>query len=559
MKIQLYLLPVLLWMFVLLVSCNHSVDGVDELLKQAEACMEVKPDSALSLLQNIPHTDKLQGHQQAAYALLLTQAQDKNYLDSLQSDSLIGLAVNYYKNREDKSKAGMAYYYYARVLVANDKSEEAMQAYLKALMLLKGTKEYKLQGLLEEKIGRLNYDQRMFEASIQNYKKTIDYYQLCQDTMGMVYACRNLAQGYMSVERSDSARWWVNEGFRLLQDTTHRVRSSFFQTLGILARKDKDYASAISYFNKAISSGANTSSQYLYYMSLGRAYLSVGQLAEAEQCFGKVLESSKIYTQAGASNYLSELEKARGNYEKALFHKEQSDSLLQIVHNEGLQRQILTLQKKYDNEMLKMENEQIKLEKKNVLYLSLLAVTLLIILLFYVRNRYKKRFLSNIDIIRKNESEIEKYATYLSELKQQSEEEQFAKKNKIADLNRKIVLLSTENKELRENTCIKAAYVLEQLNKCNLLVQRMTNDEKKCLFDFLDMIFANFITRLTTDYALTKNDLILAALLKMGFSNAQLMFVFDCERNSVYRMKLRLKEHLCIDKEKSLEEFILFY
>ena len=122
-----------------------------------------------------------------------------------------------------------------------------------------------------------------------------------------------------------------------------------------------------------------------------------------------------------------------------------------------------------------------------------------------------------------------------------------------------VILLTAENKELRENTCIKASCVLEQLNKGELIVQRMTLEEKRNLFDFMDLIFANFISRLNSNYTLTKTDLILATLLKVGFTTNQLMFVFDCERNSVYRMKLRLKEHLCIDKEKSLEEFILFF
>ena len=110
-------------------------------------------------------------------------------------------------------------------------------------------------------------------------------------------------------------------------------------------------------------------------------------------------------------------------------------------------------------------------------------------------------------------------------------------------------------------SCLSAYcdHVLEQLNKGELIVQRMTLEEKRNLFDFMDLIFANFISRLNSNYTLTKTDLILATLLKVGFTTNQLMFVFDCERNSVYRMKLRLKEHLCIDKEESLEEFILFF
>lgn len=559
MRKHLYLIPVLSCLLGLLWACTPSADKADVLLVHAGECMEAYPDSALYLLQQIPYPDKLHGRQQADYAFLLTQARDKNYLDSLQSDSLIKIAIDYYEDHNDKVKARKASFYYGTMLSYQDKSMEAMNAYLNAQILLEGTQEYKLQGLLEENIGMLNYNQRMYDASILNFRKTVDYYKLAGDTLGVVYGYRNLARGYMMKASNDTARRYVDEGLKLLPDTTHRVRSSLFQILGIMAEKEKDYEAAIGFFWKALSSDSNTFSQYHYYISLGKAYLSMGNLDEAERCFKKVVKSSKRYTQAGAYNYLSGLEKARKNYKDALFYKEQSDSLLEIVHNEDLRKQILILQKKYDNEKLRMENEQIKLEKESQFYLILLITILMVIAIVIIRTKYRRRFQRNIDTIRKNQEEIEEYAFRIGEYKQKSEEEQLAKKKKIADLNGKIILLTAENKELRENTCIKASCVLEQLNKGELIVQRMTLEEKRNLFDFMDLIFANFISRLNSNYTLTKTDLILATLLKVGFTTNQLMFVFDCERNSVYRMKLRLKEHLCIDKEKSLEEFILFF
>lgn len=559
MRKHLYLIPVLSCLLGLLWACTPSADKADVLLVHAGECMEAYPDSALYLLQQIPHPDKLHGRQQADYAFLLTQARDKNYLDSLQSDSLIKIAINYYENHNDKVKAGKASFYYGNVLSYQDKNTEAMNAYLNAQILLEGTQEHKLQGLLEENIGMLNYNQRMYDASILNFKKTVDYYKLAGDTLGVVYGYRNLARGYMMKASNDTARWYVDEGLKLLPDTTHRVRSSLFQILGIMAEKEKDYEAAVGFFWKALSSDSNTLSQYHYYISLGKAYLSMGNLDEAERCFKKVVKSSKRYTRAGAYNYLSRLEETRKNYKDALFYKEQSDSLLEIVHNEDLRKQMLTLQKKYDNEKLRMENEQIKLEKKSQFYLILLITILMVISIIIIRTKYRRRFQRNIDTIRKNQKEIEEYAFRIDEYKQKSEEEQLAKKKKIADLNGKIILLTAENKELRENTCIKASCVLEQLNKGELIVQRMTLEERRNLFDFMDLIFANFISRLNSNYTMTKTDLILATLLKVGFTTNQLMFVFDCERNSVYRMKLRLKEHLYIDKEKSLEEFILFF
>lgn len=48
-----------------------------------------------------------------------------------------------------------------------------MAAYLSAQALLAESSEYKLQGLLAEDIGMLNYGQRMYDASILNFKRQL--------------------------------------------------------------------------------------------------------------------------------------------------------------------------------------------------------------------------------------------------------------------------------------------------------------------------------------------------------------------------------------------------
>ena len=45
---------------------------------RVERYMDVYSDSALLLLEQIPHPEKLRGKQRADYVLLLTQARDKN-------------------------------------------------------------------------------------------------------------------------------------------------------------------------------------------------------------------------------------------------------------------------------------------------------------------------------------------------------------------------------------------------------------------------------------------------------------------------------------------------
>ena len=60
-------------------ACQQKGSG-DLLLSTADSLMSTRPDSALYLLENICLSEIKTPAQNAKYALLLTQAQDKNYI-----------------------------------------------------------------------------------------------------------------------------------------------------------------------------------------------------------------------------------------------------------------------------------------------------------------------------------------------------------------------------------------------------------------------------------------------------------------------------------------------
>ncbi|RGX81194.1 hypothetical protein DXA68_00735 [Bacteroides stercorirosoris] len=539
-------------------SCTQTNINVN-LLKQAEDCVESYPDSALHLLHLLEHPERLHGKEGADYALLLTQALDKNYLDSLQSDSLIKIAVEYYRGSDDKVKRGKACYYYGKTMAVKRKVSDAMEAYLEALAVLKETTEYKLQGLLSEHIGYLNLGQGMPEQSIDNYRQSIYYYELAGDKIGEVYGCRNIARGYLAEQNNDSARWYANKGLSLLPDTVIQVKSSLLQVLGLIAKSEEQYSQAIDYFVSAIRSNVNMNDGLRYYLSLGSTYMDIGKFVWAEKCFRHCMDAKDVFISSGAYNYLYLLKKEEYSYKEALLYKEKSDSILEVVSNDKLRNQLLALQKKYEADKLIMENRQIKLEKENQTYLYLFIVLFISGLGFYVIKKYKKKNIRNIEALRKNEKTIEEYIYKIARLEQKEEREQEAKKETIGKLNRKILDLTLENKRIRDTSNVEALFVLGELKQGKLVVERMTASERQSIFDFLDLVYANFITRIKSDFDVTKGELLLAALIKLGFSTKQLVVVFDCEVKSIYKNKQRLKSHLGLDKDDSLEQMIAFY
>ena len=151
-------------------------------------------------------------------------------------------------------------------------------------------------------------------------------------------------------------------------------------------------------------------------------------------------------------------------------------------------------------------------------------------------------FRKNMQVIKENECMIKRYVYELDVLKQKAGETAETNREKVGKLNQKILLLESENKKIRENVCVNGVYLLDQLKKEKLIVKNMTKQEKEQLLEYMDLIYGNLISRLKKDFKLTSGNLILIALLKVGFTTTELMFTFDCEMNSIFTKKRRLRE-----------------
>lgn len=107
-----HILSILLFAALLAVaSCSRTDDAR---LAVAERQMAEHPDSALQMLRQIDATS-LNRHNTALYALLLTQALDKNDV-AVNNDSSIRIAVDYYSRYNDNDKKLRSFYYWEKRL-----------------------------------------------------------------------------------------------------------------------------------------------------------------------------------------------------------------------------------------------------------------------------------------------------------------------------------------------------------------------------------------------------------------------------------------------------------
>ena len=137
-------------------------------LDEAEALLQNKPDSALTILKQL----RQEGSQaeQARYALLYSEALDKNHI-KVTDDSLIRQAWSHYRHySKDLRHQCKTLCYWGRIKLRAGDKPGALRLFLKIEEKLKDTNEPYYTGLLYGQIGEVYYEQ-------MNYSRAYHYFR----------------------------------------------------------------------------------------------------------------------------------------------------------------------------------------------------------------------------------------------------------------------------------------------------------------------------------------------------------------------------------------------
>lgn len=160
-------------------SCRRQSGDIDSFLHNAESLMNEHPEDALSIIRHIDRRKIYSSASEARYALLYSQALDKNYVD-VTSDSLTAVAVNYYDRHGTKHERAMAHYYQGRVYSNAGNFDAAIRSYSLAEDAASGTDDYYLLGLINNAVGNLHYDQYDLKEALSRDQRAATYFRLAQ-------------------------------------------------------------------------------------------------------------------------------------------------------------------------------------------------------------------------------------------------------------------------------------------------------------------------------------------------------------------------------------------
>lgn len=167
-------LSIALWFLLVCISCKT---GVYANLDYAESILHEKPDSALLALKAIETSQLKTREAKARYALLLSAAYDKNYID-IKSDTLISVATSYYSEHGTPRYRMLAWYYDGVVLKNGSQHTASIIAFEKAEKEAKALDDnYQLGLIFRNKAGVFSYNYNDKDA-IECCKKSIYHFEL---------------------------------------------------------------------------------------------------------------------------------------------------------------------------------------------------------------------------------------------------------------------------------------------------------------------------------------------------------------------------------------------
>lgn len=169
----------------ILLSCGR---GYREAMDVAQSQMMSAPDSSLTILQGMDGQALSTRGLRARYALLLTMARDKCYMDVSQ-DTIIRVAYDWYQHHGSKQERMLSAYYMGVVQQQAGNSIEAILAFREAEPLAKELADYRQQSLTEQHLSAIfarNYDRNQ---ALEYAQRSLKAAELSGDSLMADY-CR---------------------------------------------------------------------------------------------------------------------------------------------------------------------------------------------------------------------------------------------------------------------------------------------------------------------------------------------------------------------------------
>ena len=538
-------------LFLIMGACNNHPQA--PILLEVEKIIEEQPDSALSILNKVENINQLSEKDHATYCLLLTQAQDLNYITHT-SDSLIKIAATYFEKSNDKHKASLSYYYMGRVNTDLHDALKAQEFYLKALEIGEKTKDYHLLAKICNNLGTLYNYQDIYDLALPMQKKALYYINMeqKQDTVNMSYILRNTARTFTLMNLEDSAVIYHKQALKYSRP--YNI-SSILVDLGNIYIYKNEYVEAKKYIDLAQNSTTILKTLYPIYLSKGKLLSAMGQLDSAKYYLTQCSQSSNIYTQAGSLYHLAQVALKENDLNNYVKYTETYSTLRDSITKHSHFENIRIAQSMFNYQRIAKEKDQFekKAAQRMIFIYQVIIIFFLTIAIFifiFKREKIKKKRLTELkeEQYKRSQQYIEnnnKQIFQLTETLHSKQEEMSEVERQLYEARK--LMLEMENRQIFEKQ--GTILLLEKdFHNSSIYIRihreddiQLSPSEWEELHQLIDATYPDFTNQLIRLYPqISIEEIHICYLVKMQLSIKKIAFIMHITSSGVSQCRRRL-------------------
>jgi tetratricopeptide (TPR) repeat protein len=537
----------------LLAGCVDSRESLD-LLNEAERQMTDRPDSAKTTLESIVRRTVRTRKSRARFALLYSQALDKNFID-VDCDSLACIATAYYRSRGNPDEKALAFYYRGRVYENAWKVDSAIIFYNQAEQYIAKTKNFYLKGLVANALAGMYSSQRFSSLAKDKYLEAAGYFERIGHKKNMLINYAGAISHFEISEDSEDCDHYLNlaEAIALeLKDTVTLIGLARFRAYRAI-KGSSDYNRSLKIIRNASAEYCNNSIDPSYYWILAMIYLNLEKTDSAFMYLQPLIEQTANEHSRKRTEILymaASICKVQNKYEQAYRYSNEALCISDSIYFAEKDRAIPELKAKYRNEQLILRNRYLK---KISIYQGYVALTILIAVLsgaLWLINRRQQKILQQ-------KRQIREYRDAMIRLKEEYETLQRNNTSRGESVVDEEVL--TRRIEFLKQLLDTASNFKHDKDKFQskiegLLTKNGSKKEKNDILpmftDLINMRHPGIIGYIMKKYPLiTESEVALYCMICMDVSKSAVCLVLGCQAKTYYNYRnvLRNKLHIAND------------
>lgn len=525
-------------------------------LTLAESIISEQPDSALFVLDQINPDNLKTKRQSAKYALLLSMALDKNYID-VTDDSLISIAYNYYQRHPGKQEKMLSTYYSGIVKENAGNYLSAAVDFDQTLSLANRLNDNHNCGLACRHLSDIYYRNYNHIKALEYSQKAVVYFDACGETLSADYARTNVALQLSSILQWDKTICIIDDVLSRA-DFQPLIHNALVIKSDALIWGKEDYKGAMECLDK-IAIGNSYVDSMIYFGNKGYVCEALGKSTESKDYF-KIAQS--FIRDAGDSltvfDQMSRAFRMRGDYKNAYSYLKIATDLQNKQVTDILGQSVSVAFEEYYRDSLKNQKEKELLN--NIIY-AILAVLLLLIIVTLSNITRKLHFDKIQDI-----ASIESLTNDLQVLQERNQHFRQTSNAVIIDKVRFLQQLSDSyfswtDEEVRKREKQKGVQTKDEIISVFRKQLGEMRADKSLISSLEEAVNAsndNIVQRLRQEYKdnLKEQDFIIITMLFSGLSIKSIAYLLRMSEPSLRTRKSRYKSLFQDQPAPSSQDFI---